>query len=84
MQVSQKVLDERRYAELFPQSSYATDSFSIVFGEHAQIWLKGREIVSGTRKNYRVSLNLYWMPALAAILTFSHPAGTLSSYSRQA
>lgn len=59
------VLDEGRYAELFPQSSYAHSFSASIFGEYAQIWLDGREVVTGTRKNYRVSLNLYWMPYLA-------------------
>ena len=61
------VLDEGRYAELFPQSSYAHSFSAAIFGQYAQIWLNGREIVTGTRKNYRVSLNLYWMPYLATV-----------------
>lgn len=61
------ILDEGRYAELFPQSSYAHASSAAIFGEYAQMWLDSREIVTGTRKNYRASLNLYWMPALATV-----------------
>ncbi|MNF51507.1 putative prophage phiRv2 integrase [compost metagenome] len=61
------VLDEQRYAELFPNSTYATDSATPLFGEYAQQWLNSREVVEGTRKNYRISLNLYWMPALAIL-----------------
>lgn len=61
------VLDEGRYAELFPQSSYAYSFSAAIFGQYAQIWLNGREIVTGTRKNYRVSFNLYWMPYLATV-----------------
>lgn len=36
-------------------------------GEYAQTWLDSREVVGGTRKNYRISLNLYWMPHLALL-----------------
>lgn len=61
------VMDEQRYAELFPNSTYSTYSATPLFGEYAQAWLNGREVVTGTRKNYRISLNLYWMPHLALI-----------------
>lgn len=60
-------MDEQRYAELFPNSTYSTYSATPLFGEYAQAWLNGREVVTGTRKNYRISLNLYWMPHLALI-----------------
>lgn len=61
------VLDDQRYAELFPNSAYATYSATPRFGEYAQEWLNSREVVAGTRKNYRASLNLYWMPYLALL-----------------
>lgn len=61
------VLDDQRYAELFPNSTYATYSATPRFGEYAQEWLNSREVVAGTRKNYRASLNLYWMPHLALL-----------------
>lgn len=63
------VLDDARYAEIFPNSSYETEDAetSVLFGAYAQLWIDGREVVAGTRKNYRISLNLYWMPALAKI-----------------
>lgn len=61
------VLDDQRYAELFPNSAYATYSATPRFGEYAQEWLNSREIVAGTRKNYLGSLNLYWMPYLALL-----------------
>ncbi|APC18125.1 site-specific integrase [Pseudomonas frederiksbergensis] len=61
------VMDDQRYAELFPNSTYSTYSPTPLFGEYAQTWLDGREVVDGTRKNYRISLNLYWMPVLAPI-----------------
>jgi integrase len=60
-------MDEQRYAELFPNSTYATYSATPLFGEYAQQWLNSREVVEGTRKNYRISLNLYWMPTLALL-----------------
>ena len=61
------VLDDQRYTELFPNSTYATYSATPRFGEYAQEWLNSREVVEGTRKNYRTSLNLYWMPYLALL-----------------
>jgi len=63
------VLNEEKYAELFPNSSYATENASekITFGEYAQTWLDSREIVEGTRDNYRGTMNRYWMPALSRI-----------------
>lgn len=61
------VMDEKRYAELFPNSKYASYSAMPLFGEYAQAWLDGREVVKGTLKNYRISLNLYWMPHLALV-----------------
>ncbi|KNH29177.1 integrase [Pseudomonas syringae] len=61
------VLDDQRYTELFPNSAYATYSATPRFGEYAQEWLNSREVVEGTRKNYRTSLNLYWMPYLALL-----------------
>lgn len=61
------VLDDSRYAEFFPNSSYVSSSAMPTFGEYAQNWLNGRDIVKGTRDNYLTSLNLYWMPVLALI-----------------
>lgn len=60
-------MDDKRYAELFPNSTYSTYSATPSFGEYAQTWLDSREVVGGTRKNYRISLNLYWMPHLALL-----------------
>lgn len=59
------VLDEQRYAELFPNSSYIARTAEILFGEYAQSWLDSLEVVSDTRVNYRGLLNNYWMPALS-------------------
>jgi integrase len=60
-------MDEQRYAELFPNSNYSTYSATPLFGGYAQTWLDSREVVVGTRKNYRISLNIYWMPHLALL-----------------
>lgn len=53
------------YAELFPNSSYVLDRKTPTFGEFAQIWLNSREIVDGTRENYKSIFNRFWMPAFA-------------------
>lgn len=59
------VLDEKRYAELFPTSSYIVRSTEILFGEYAQAWLDSLEVVDGSRRNYKGLMNNYWMPHLA-------------------
>ncbi|WP_324710452.1 tyrosine-type recombinase/integrase [Pseudomonas citronellolis] len=59
------VLDDDKYAELFPTSSYSLDHKTPSFGEYAQTWLDSREIVDSTRRNYKATLNRYWMPHFA-------------------
>lgn len=59
------VLDEQRYAELFPKSTYIDRAAEITFGEYAQSWLDCLEVVNDTRSNYKGLLNRYWMPKLA-------------------
>ncbi|WP_317847590.1 tyrosine-type recombinase/integrase [Pseudomonas sp. HTZ2] len=59
------VLDEQRYAELFPSSGYITRTNELLFGEYAQSWLDSLEVVNDTRVNYKGLLNNYWMPSLA-------------------
>lgn len=61
------MLSDEKYAELFPSSSYTESKRCPTFGEYAQAWLNGLEVVAGTRRNYKNSLNNYWMPRLAAI-----------------
>nr|WP_028941585.1 site-specific integrase [Pseudomonas vranovensis] len=61
------VLDEKRYAELFPNSSYGARPTEILFGEYAQSWLDSLEVVKDTRVNYKGLMNNYWMPYLAAL-----------------
>ena len=60
------VLDEQKYAEIFPDSELAGGSQATIpnFGDYAQLWLNARDIVKGTRKNYVRVFNLYWMPGL--------------------
>lgn len=61
------VLDEKRYAELFPNSSYSAVATGLTFGEYAQTWIDGLEIVPGTRRNYKGTINNYWMQELATV-----------------
>ncbi|MDG9928490.1 MULTISPECIES: tyrosine-type recombinase/integrase [unclassified Pseudomonas] len=68
-------LDDTKYLELFPNTSYALDRVEPTFGEYAQVWLNGRDIVEGTRKNYRATLNRHWMPFLAI-----KPVSTITAY----
>jgi integrase len=61
------VLDDQRYAELFPNSSYTPISLVMTFAEYAQAWINSLEIVPGTRRNYLATINTYWMPGLGQI-----------------
>ncbi|MBV4515004.1 site-specific integrase [Pseudomonas sp. RW1P2] len=61
------VLDEKRYAELFPSSSYTAPANELMFGEYAQSWLNSLEVVHDTRVNYKGLMNNYWMPHLATL-----------------
>ncbi|PMY47836.1 MULTISPECIES: tyrosine-type recombinase/integrase [Pseudomonas] len=61
-----ELLDDTKYAELFPGSTVLLDGIP-TFHEYAQLWLDGRVITSGTRNNYKGALNLYWIPPLALI-----------------
>ncbi|MCO8160942.1 site-specific integrase [Pseudomonas sp. 21LCFQ010] len=58
------LFDQEKYAELFPESTTVVGG-KPTFGEYAQLWLDSREIVPGTRKNYKSILNMYWMPHFA-------------------
>lgn len=61
------VLDEKRYAEFFPNSSYLVLSTDLTFAQYAQTWINSLEIVPGTRRNYKSTMNTYWIPALATV-----------------
>ncbi|UVM53546.1 tyrosine-type recombinase/integrase [Pseudomonas sp. B21-012] len=54
------LLDQDKYAELFPGSQTVAGS-KPTFGEYAQLWLDSREITPGTYNNYKSALNNYWM-----------------------
>lgn len=60
------VLDDEKYAELFPNSEQAQASKAAIpsFGQYTQLWLDSRDIVDGTRNNYKSVFNMYWMPHL--------------------
>lgn len=60
------LLDDQKYAELFPGSDLAKQAESAIpsLGQYTQMWLDSRHIVEGTRDNYKSTFNLYWMPYL--------------------
>jgi integrase len=60
------VLNDEKYAELFPESDLAKSSRSLIpsFGQYTQLWLDSRDIVNGTRDNHKNAFNMYWMPPL--------------------
>lgn len=60
------LLTDEKYAELFPNSSYAVASLKPTFTEYAQLWVNSRQIVETTRGNYCSMLNNVWVPHLGA------------------
>lgn len=58
------LLDEAKYAELFP-NSYQAVSVTSTFGDYAQIWIDSKSISKGARRNYKSALNNWWMPHIA-------------------
>ncbi|SFI71290.1 integrase [Pseudomonas guineae] len=60
------LLSEDKYAELFPNSSYAVASLKPTFTEYAQLWIDSRQIVDATRRNYCSILNNVWVPHLGS------------------
>lgn len=60
------LLDDEKYAELFPGSDLARQVADAIpsLGAYTQMWLDSRHIVEGTRQNYKSTFNLYWMPYL--------------------
>lgn len=64
--IRHNLLDDEKYAELFPGSEVAKRSAEAIpsLGDYSQMWLNSRHIVKGTRDNYVSTLNLYWMPYL--------------------
>jgi len=61
------LLNDEKYLELFPNTSYVLHKLVPLFGEYAQLWLNSRVIVKKTRDNYKRALNKYWMPTLAVV-----------------
>lgn len=60
------LLSDDKYAELFPNSSYAVASLKPTFTEYAQLWIDSRQIVEATRRNYCSILNNVWVPHLGS------------------
>ncbi|RRV76608.1 tyrosine-type recombinase/integrase [Pseudomonas sp. p99-361] len=60
------LLDDEKYAELFPGSEVARRTAESIpsLGAYTQMWLDSRHIVEGTRNNYKSVFNIYWMPYL--------------------
>lgn len=58
-------LTPQKYAEIFP-GTRSTEVQSVpIFFDYAQDWLDSLQIVESTRKNYRSTLQNYWVPYLA-------------------
>jgi integrase len=58
-------LTPEKYAELFPRSRTIINHQVPIFFDYAQDWLDSLQIVESTRKNYRSTLQTYWVPYLA-------------------
>lgn len=58
-------LTPQKYAELFPGTRSAEVQGMPIFFDYAQDWLDSLQIVESTRKNYRSTLQNYWVPYLA-------------------
>lgn len=58
-------LTPQKYAELFPGTRSTEVQGMPIFFDYAQDWLDSLQIVESTRKNYRSTLQNYWVPYLA-------------------
>ncbi|WP_223472855.1 MULTISPECIES: tyrosine-type recombinase/integrase [unclassified Pseudomonas] len=58
-------LSVEKYTELFPGTRSLEAQAVPIFFDYAQDWLDGLQIVESTRKNYRSTLQTYWVPYLA-------------------
>lgn len=58
-------LTPQKYAEIFPSTRSAEVQSVPIFFDYAQDWLDSLQIVESTRKNYRSTLQNYWVPYLA-------------------
>ncbi|WP_447651596.1 tyrosine-type recombinase/integrase [Pseudomonas abietaniphila] len=69
-------LTAEKYAELFPntRSLAVQDQVAPIFFDYAQEWLDSLQIVDVTRKGYKSTLQVYWVPYLASL-----PIDTITS-----
>ncbi|PMV86355.1 MULTISPECIES: site-specific integrase [unclassified Pseudomonas] len=58
-------LTPQKYAEIFPGTRSSEVQSVPIFFDYAQDWLDSLQIVESTRKNYRSTLQNYWVPYLA-------------------
>lgn len=58
-------LTTEKYIELFPTTRSGAVSQIPIFFDYAQEWLNSLQIVESTRKNYRSTMQNYWVPHLA-------------------
>ena len=58
-------LTTEKYIELFPTTRSGAVSQMPIFFDYAQEWLNSLQIVESTRKNYRSTMQNYWIPNLA-------------------
>ena len=58
-------LTTEKYIELFPTTRSGAVSQMPIFFDYAQEWLNSLQIVESTRKNYRSTMQNYWIPHLA-------------------
>ncbi|MDP2447651.1 site-specific integrase [Pseudomonas sp.] len=73
--IDHQALDDDKYIQLFPNTSYSVSKRVPNFRDYAQVWLDSREIVAGTRRNYRITMNKHWMPYLALL-----PVNAISAF----
>ena len=58
-------LTTEKYIELFPSTRSGVVTQMPIFFDYAQEWLNSLHIVESTRKNYRSTMQNYWVPHLA-------------------
>ena len=58
-------MTSEKYIELFPSTRSGAVSQMPIFFDYAQEWLNSLQIVESTRKNYRSTMQNYWVPHLA-------------------
>ena len=58
-------LTTEKYIELFPSTRSGVVTQMPIFFDYAQEWLNSLQIVESTRKNYRSTMQNYWVPHLA-------------------